>query len=147
MGDGLAMCFNNTSVLFLILRVILGMLFFFQGYDKVFKLKITGVIDFFKSDVNHHKIPSFVLRSSAYVTSYIELIGGALLILGLFNNYTLYLLGFDLVIVAGALSILKPMWDLQLFFPRLLMLSILLYLPAENNLFSIDYLIHCILSH
>jgi len=131
---------THEIVLSFFLRVILGILFFFQGYDKVFRLKISGVIDFFKEESRHRPIPQALLVSSAYLSSYIELVAGALLILGLFKTYAMYLLGLDLILVCGAFSILKPMWDMYLLFPRLLLLAILLYLPAEWDVLSLDFL-------
>ena len=51
------MAISNESILVFLLRVILGILFFFQGYDKVFKVKISGVIDFFANKTRNTKIP------------------------------------------------------------------------------------------
>ena len=133
--------FTHEAVLYLTLRVILGILFFFQGYDKVFRVGIKGVTGFFREESRHRNIPSFVLSVSAFVTSYIELIGGALLVLGLFNTTALYLLAFDLVIVCGAFSLLKPMWDMQLLFPRLVLLAALLYLPCAWDVLSLHRLL------
>ena len=48
---------NNESMLILLMQVILGLLFFFQGYSKVFKVKISGVIDFFANKTRNTKIP------------------------------------------------------------------------------------------
>lgn len=132
---------NNEAVLTFVLRVILGILFFFQGYDKVFKLKINGVIDFFRQELGSIKVPDFVLTSTAWFTSFAELICGALLIVGLFKTYALYALGIDLILVTGAFSLIKPMWDMQLLFPRLILLGILLYLPSEWDVLSADYII------
>ena len=75
-------CENNEAVLVFILRVILGMLFFFQGYDKVFNIKMPGVIESFNYELGTIKIKKWILLPSAYFTSYIELIGGILLIIG-----------------------------------------------------------------
>jgi len=132
---------DNEAVLTFVLRVILGILFFFQGYDKVFKVKINGVIDFFRQELGSIKVPAFVLTSTAWFTSYAELFCGALLILGLFKQYALYILGVDLILVTGAFSLIKPMWDMQLLFPRLILLGVLLYLPAEWDVLSVDYII------
>ena len=134
---------NNQSVLTFVLRVILGILFFFQGYDRVFKVKITGVIDFFRQEAEAEsvKIPGFIVTLSAWFTSFVELICGGLLILGLFKQYALYLLGIDLILVTGAFSMIKPMWDMQQLFPRLVLLAILLYLPADWDVFSADHII------
>ncbi len=131
---------NNEAVLTFILRVVLGILFYFQGYDKVFKVKMQGVIETFQFELETIKVPKWILIVSAYFTSYVELIAGALLILGLFKTQALYLLGIDLIIVTGAFSLIKPMWDMQLLFPRLILLSILLYLPDSWDILSIDYI-------
>jgi putative oxidoreductase len=131
---------THEIVLSFFLRVILGILFFFQGYDKVFRLKISGVISFFREESRQRPMPEFMLVSSAYATSYIEMVAGGMLILGLFKTWAMYLLGLDLILVCGAFSILKPMWDMYLLFPRLLMLAILLYLPAEWDVLSLDFL-------
>lgn len=132
---------NNEAVLTFILRVILGILFFFQGYDRVFKVKISGVIEFFSQQLGSIKVPHFVLVLTAWFTSCAELICGALLILGLFKTYALYLLGLDLIIVSAAFSLIKPMWDMQQLFPRLILLAILLFLPAKWDVLSVDHFI------
>lgn len=133
---------NNEAVLTFVLRVILGILFFFQGYDKVFKVRIVGVTDFFRQELGSIKVPGFILALTAWFTSLAELICGALLIIGLFKTYSLYILGIDLILVTGAFSLIKPMWDMQLLFPRLILLGILLYLPMEWDIISADYLIY-----
>jgi uncharacterized membrane protein YphA (DoxX/SURF4 family) len=129
---------SNESVLVFILRVILGILFFFQGYDKLFRLKVSGVISFFRQE-SSGRIPNVIIISSAYLTSFIEFICGGLLIVGFFKTGALYLLGLDLILVCGAFSILKPMWDMQQLFPRLILLAILLYLPENWDVLSIDH--------
>jgi len=132
---------SHESVLVLLIRVILGILFFFQGYDKLFKVKIPGVIEFFEEEMKGKNVPRFVLTSSAYFTSYVEFFCGGLVILGLFKTTALYLLGVDLVLVCGAFSMLKPMWDMQLLFPRLILLAASLFFPANWDVISFDHLI------
>lgn len=135
------MYLTHETVLAFLLRVILGLLFFFQGYDKVFNLKISGVITFFREESRHKKIPDFILVSSAYFTCLIELICGSLLIIGLFKTWALYLLGVDLILVSAAFSLLKPMWDMQMVYPRLIILSACLYLPEAWDIFSLDQML------
>ena len=72
-----------------ILRVFTGVLFMFQGYDKIFKVKITGVVDTFLEEAEHHHIHRPWVTIVAYYTSIIEFFGGLLLIVGLFTNYSL----------------------------------------------------------
>ncbi len=133
--------FTHETVLAFLLRVILGILFFFQGYDKVFRLGIKGVGEFFRQESRHRKIPDAVLRFSAFFTSYVEFICGGLLIIGLFKTAALYLLGVDLILVCAAFSLLKPMWDMQLLFPRLILLAAVLFLPSDWDQLSLDYVI------
>ena len=133
---------NNESVLVFTIRVILGLLFFFQGYDKIFKVKMKGLISTFRYELGSIKVPNVLLKITTYYTSYVEFACGALLIIGLFTKYSLYLLGIDLILVVGAFSLIKPMWDMQLLFPRLMLLSILLYLPEEWNLISLDNILN-----
>ncbi len=137
----LNICMNHHTVLLFVLRTILGILFFYQGYDKLFNIKMTGVIQSFRTELGTKKIPGFILVSSAWFTSLIEFSCGGLLILGLFKTYALYLLGIDLILVTGAFSIITPMWDMQLLFPRLILLAILLYVPSVSDLLSLDHLL------
>jgi uncharacterized membrane protein YphA (DoxX/SURF4 family) len=132
---------NNEAVLTFVFRIILGILFFFQGYDKVFRVKVSGVIDYFGQELGTIKVPGFIVTSTAWFTSFAELICGALLILGLFKTYALYILGIDLIIVAGAFSLINPVWDMELLYPRLILLGILLYLPAGWDVISLDHII------
>ena len=132
---------TNETFLALLLRVILGILFFFQGFDKIFNIKMSGVISFFKQETKDKNIPSVFLSLSAYLSSYIELLGGLFLIIGLFKTWALYFLGIDLIMVCIAFSFLKPMWDMNLVFPRIILLVMSLYIPVEWDILSIDYLL------
>lgn len=123
-------------------RVFAGILFFFQGYDKLFKIKMPGVIDTFMRDASRRNISRPVVSLIAYYTSIVEFAGGILLVFGLLNNYVLYALGIDLLLVCFAFSFIEPMWDLKHVFPRFLLIILLLLLPLEQNILSLDYLIN-----
>ena len=122
-----------------ILRVILGILFFAQGFDKVFNIGVKNVIATFEYPVRLKHLPEFPLVVAAYYTSYVELIGGALLLIGFMKYYALYLLGIDILIVCVALSSLDAMWDMKFVFPRLTLLISLFLLPSEWGVISIDH--------
>jgi uncharacterized membrane protein YphA (DoxX/SURF4 family) len=125
-----------------LVRVFLGILFFFQGYDKLFVIKINEVVASFMKDAERRHIPHALVAFISYFTSIIEFLCGLLLIIGLFTNYALVLLGLDLIMIAFAFSTMQAMWDLKFVFPRLILLVILLILPPHAHFFSLDYLIH-----
>lgn len=131
--------FNNESVLAFTLRVILGILFFMQGYDKVVKVKLPGVVKSFRYEFGNVKMPDFILVSAAYFSSLIELLGGLTLIIGLFTKYSLYLLGIDLILVVAAFSLINPVWDMKIVFPRIIIWSVLMVIPEAYNKLSLDY--------
>ncbi len=127
------------SVLALLPRVFLGMLFLFQGYDAVFRVKVSGVIGAFDDALTAKGIPIGIIRLGAYFTSYVQLIGGAFLIIGFLKYYVLYFLGLDLLLATFAFGLLKPMWDLGHVFPRMALLLFLLMIPPFWDVFSVDY--------
>jgi len=122
----------------LIVRLFCGIIFLFQGYDKLFVVKIKGVVSLFQHDAGKKRIPLFMQYGIAYYTSAMEFFGGILLILGLVKNYVLVLLGFDVILVAVAFSVLEPVWDMRHVFPRLLIISVLLVMPEEWSRFTLD---------
>ncbi len=123
----------------LIARVFLGLLFFFQGFDAVFRVKLHGVIQAVEEPMQRLGVPRFFVVSGAYFTSYTELVCGFLLIIGFAKYYAMYLLGLDLVIASIAFGIIKPMWDMQFVFPRLALLLFLLMIPSQWDVVSVDY--------
>jgi len=133
---------THETAIHLLVRIVLGILFLFQGYDKLFNIKVAGVTEYFQSEMRNKNIPGFLLPLTAWFTSLAEFVGGLLIILGLFKTYALYLIGVDLIIVTAAFSLLKPMWDMNLVLPRLLLLIIALYLPSSSDMYSLDYIFH-----
>ena len=129
----------NPATAFFIVRIFLGILFFIQGYDKMFNVHIKNVVKTFDPPLTSKHLPEFFILITAWFTSLIEFFGGFLLIIGFFTNYVLYLLGMDLILVAIGLGIIRPMWDMQFVFPRLLLLVSLLLMPEEWNVFACDY--------
>jgi len=132
---------NKYQIAEFLLRAFCGVIFVYQGYDKLFKLKIKGVTEAFQVNAQKQRIPQFILVLSAAFTSVVEFFGGLFLILGLFKSVALTLLGIDIIIVAIAFSMLEPVWDMRHVFPRLLMIIILLVMPNDWEFFSLDYLL------
>jgi putative oxidoreductase len=133
-------CLNQYHYLLagLFARVFLGILFFLQGYDAVVNVGVKNVIGTFKDEFEKHGIPKYLTVCAVWFTAWSELIGGALLILGLFEYLALYLLGLNLVIAAIGFGINTPMWDTRHVLPRLLLILFLLVIPQEWNALSLD---------
>lgn len=129
---------HHTSVAVFIARIFLGFLFFFQGYDAVFSIKIRNVIRTYEQLFENKGIPAFVTVGGAWFTSLAELIGGTLLILGLFRYEAMVLLGADLIFAGIAFGITQPMWNMRHVFPRLLLLLLLFLLPPEFDRWTLD---------
>lgn len=132
----------NKEIAILTARIFLGCLFFFQGYDALFRVKMRSVVETFEFPLANKGIPKFLLVLGAWFTSLSELTGGFLLMIGLFSSLASILLAADLVFVAITFSIIRPMWDMQFVFPRLLLLLLIMFLPREWDIFSLDYLLN-----
>src|SRR4051794_3029566 len=116
----------DKSVALLLIRSITGILFFFQAYDKIFRIGDKNVADAFGIPYGRKVIR---LQWAVTLSSYTELIAGALLVIGLFTPWALYLLSADMLAVALSFSLIKPMWDMQYYFPRLILIVLLLLFP------------------
>ena len=133
----------NKSIAVLTIRLILGFIFLMQGIGKVFKWGVENVynMDFFH-DTYKDLLPDFIIHATAYYTSYIELIAGLLVVLGLKRDYALYLLASVLVIVTFGHGLAEPIWNLSHVMYRTILLVTLLILPREWDKFSMDNIIN-----
>ncbi|GGI99056.1 hypothetical protein GCM10008022_04740 [Paenibacillus hunanensis] len=126
----------KLTVVSTIMRVVLGILFLAHGISK-FQMGMDGVAGWFQSV----GIPGFL----AYVVSPIELVGGILLIIGLFTRYVSILL---IIVLLGAVFTVKLSaglmgngqmagYELDLSF-----MLVALYLAVTNNTgFSLDQML------
>jgi uncharacterized membrane protein YphA (DoxX/SURF4 family) len=123
------------GIALLTIRMVAGVLFFFQAYDKLFRIGVRQVTEQFSSTLTI--IPKQFIYLGILVSSLIELAGGVLLFSGFFITPVLGLLLIDMVVVAVMFSAIRPMWDMQYYFPRLLLLLALALLPADWDCFSL----------
>jgi uncharacterized membrane protein YphA (DoxX/SURF4 family) len=121
-----------------IARVFLGFLFLFQGFDAVVRIGLKKSIATYQEGFSRKGIPKALTVLAAVFTSYTELIGGFLLVFGLFTIPALYLLGLNLLVAAIGFGIGNPLWDTRNVFPRLLLLLFLLLVPIGWHAWSID---------
>lgn len=132
---------RNKQIAVLTMRLLLGFIFFFQGFGKVFKFGLDAVYKNFFLKSYGELLPDFLLLFTAYYTSIIELIGGLLLIIGFKRDYTLYALASVLVIVTFGHGLKDPIWDLSNVMYRAMLLVALLLLPKDLDKYSVDFLI------
>lgn len=133
---------RNQQVAILTIRLLLGFIFFFQGFGKVFTFGLDAVHKNFFQASYSELLPDFLLLFSAYYTSLVEFIGGFLLIIGFKRDITLYFLASVLVIVTFGHGLKDPIWDLSHVIYRSILLVSLLLLPKSLDIFSIDEFIN-----
>ena len=132
---------QNYAIALCTVRVVAGIHFFFQGYDKVFKVGMREIQRTMEMGLGNAKIPKPLITIVVFFTSWAELICGFLLILGLFKYYALSLLCIDILVVVFGFSLSNPMWENNHVFIRLMLVVFLLLVPVAWDYYSLDYLI------
>ena len=129
----------NRTIGMLTLRLLLGFIFLMQGAGKVFKIGVENLYNmpFFK-DTFEGLLPDFLVYATAYYTSYVEMIGGFLLVIGFKRDWALYALASVLVIVTFGHGLAEPIWEMSHVMYRAILLIPLLLLPKEWDRFSLD---------
>ena len=132
----------NRSWALLFARLVLGLIFFMAGVWKVFQLgPLQHARKYFLPFADTF-LPVWSLWATGVVIPFIELIGGALVILGLRTREALIALGFVLAIVTFGHLLKEPLYEFHTHvIPRLALLLFVFMLPREDDRFSIDHLI------
>ena len=123
-------------------RLVLGLIFFMAGVMKVFQL----------GPLNHARkyflpfadtfLPVWSLWAMGVVIPFVELIVGAMVILGLRVREALVALGFVLAVVTFGHLLHEPLYEFHTHvIPRLALLLFVFMLPREDDRFSLDRLI------
>jgi uncharacterized membrane protein YphA (DoxX/SURF4 family) len=129
---------TSRAAAILFARALLGIIFLMQGYGKIFNYTVPKVYNLFFKDFEKTFLPKWLIWGTAYYTSYVEMICGFLLIIGLFRKYALFLLGIDLLIVSFGHGLLEPIWDLQHVMPRAILLIAILLVPRQWDRWCLD---------
>src|SRR5216117_2793555 len=132
----------NRSWALLFARLVLGLIFFMAGVWKVFQLgPLQHARKYFLPFADTF-LPVWSLWAVGVVIPFVELIGGALVILGLRTREALIALGFVLAIVTFGHLLKEPLYEFHTHvIPRLALLLFVLMLPREDDRLSVDYLI------
>jgi putative oxidoreductase len=123
-------------------RLVLGLIFFMAGAMKVFQL----------GPLNHARkyflpfadtfLPVWSLWGMGVVIPFVELIAGAMVILGLRVREALVALGFVLAVVTFGHLLKEPLYEFHTHvIPRLALLLFVFMLPRQDDRFSLQYLI------
>jgi uncharacterized membrane protein YphA (DoxX/SURF4 family) len=129
---------RSWAVLFA--RLVLGLIFFMAGVWKVFQLgPLEHARKYFLPFADTF-LPIWSLWFVGVTIPVVELMAGALLILGLRVREALIALGGVLVIVTFGHLLHEPLFNLSgHVIPRLALLLFLLWCPREQDRFSLDY--------
>src|SRR5436309_3441074 len=131
----------NRSWALLFARLVLGLIFFMAGFWKVFQLgPLEHARKFFLPFADTF-LPVWSLWAVGVVVPFVELIAGALVILGLRTREALIALGFVLAVVTFGHLLKEPLYEFHTHvIPRLALLLFILLLPRGDDKFSLDHL-------
>lgn len=120
-------------------RLVLGLIFFMAGVGKVFQLGPLEHARKYFLPFSDTFLPVWSLWLVGVAIPIIELVAGALLLLGLRIRDALIALGFVLVIVTFGHLLREPLFNFSgHVIPRLALLLFLLWAPREYDRFSLD---------
>ena len=121
-------------------RFVLGLIFFMAGVWKVFQLGPFEHARKYFLPFSDTFLPIWSLWLVGVTIPLLELIAGALVLLGLRTRDALIALGFVLVVVTFGHLLREPLFNLTgHVIPRLALLLFLLWCPREDDRFSLDY--------
>lgn len=134
---------TNRAWALLFARGVLGLIFFMAGVYKTFQMTPFGhARKFFTEPYADTFLPMWSLWTVGATIPIVELLAGALVILGLRTREALVSLGCILVIVTFGHLLKEPLYEFHTHvIPRLALLLFILMLPREDDRFSLDYLI------
>ena len=123
-------------------RLVLGLIFFMAGFWKVFQLgPLEHARKYFLPFADTF-LPVWSLWLVGAVIPFVELLAGALVILGLRVRDALIALGFVLAIVTFGHLLREPLYDFSgHVIPRLALLLFLLWCPRSDDQISLDHLL------
>jgi len=123
-------------------RLVLGLIFFMAGEWKVFQLGPLEHTRKFFLPFSDTFLPIWSLWATGVAIPFVELVAGALVILGLRTREALIALGLVLAVVTFGHLLKEPLYEFHTHvIPRLALLLFILLLPREDDRFAVDYLL------
>lgn len=131
--------FNPESVALFLARTLLAVLFIFQGYDKLFRIGPKEVTRSLFISFQKFGIPFSLMHTGVWINAFIEFACGLFLFVGLLKYLSLTMLGLNMLMVSIGMSLVNPVWDMKLVFPRFILLLFVLLFPNEYDVLSLSY--------
>jgi uncharacterized membrane protein YphA (DoxX/SURF4 family) len=123
-------------------RCVLGLIFFMAGVYKVFEQGPIGHAKQWFLPYSDTFLPVWSLWAMGVTIPFVELIGGALVLIGFKVRWGLIGLGCVLTIVTFGHLLKEPLYSFSdHVFPRTVLLLFILAMPAEADRLSIDRLL------
>ena len=124
-------------------RTILGIVFFIAGVYKVFMWgPLEHARQLFVVPYSDTFLPVWALWATGAAVPVIELITGALVLIGLWTRPSLFILGGILIFVSFGHLLVQPSTSINPYIlPRSALLLVVLLLPAAADRFSLDGLL------
>ena len=133
---------RQRSWALLFARLILGLIFFMAGVWKIFQLGPLEHARKYFLPFSDTFLPVWSLWAVGVTIPFVELLGGALLLIGLRVREALIALGGVLVIVTFGHLLHEPLFNLTgHVIPRLALLLFLLWCPRQADRWSLDFLL------
>ncbi len=135
--DGDSLRSRAWAILFA--RLVLGLIFFMAGFDKVFHLTPGGHVRRWFLPYQDTFLPTWSLWAAGLAIPFVELLAGALLVAGWRIREALIALGGVLVLVTFGHLLKEPLYPFhEHVIPRLALLLFVLAMPPAEDRFSVD---------
>lgn len=131
---------SDRSWALLFVRLLLGLIFFMVGIWKVFDLgPVEHARQFFVNDYADSFLPTWLLWIAGLTTPVVELVAGAMLLVGLRVRAALLALAGVLVMVTFGHLLAAPLYAFNTHVvPRALMIFVLLWAPRGADVATLD---------
>lgn len=132
--------YPGKSFAILFARLVLGLIFFMAGEYKVFHLGPVGHVQKYFLPFEDTFLPTWSLWAVGFTIPFVELIAGAMVIIGSKTRYALISLGTVLVIVTFGHLLHEPLYPFhEHVIPRLALVLFLLMMPEDADRYSVDH--------
>ena len=135
------MSIHNRTWAILIARAILGLIFMMAGIWKVFTLgPLEHARRLFVEPYADTFLPAWSLWATGTVVPLVEMVAGALLLIGLWRRPALLALGGVLVLVTFGHLLAEPLHQFHTHvIPRTALLLFILVMPASDDRLALDH--------